>query len=270
MSTDTEPRWYHHSIDRDHTGWRHRGVWLYGPDGVEAHAEWRLFVKKGHGFGFQAGRNGGESDIGLNVYAGPIGSLWLRLRSPWTKWANLSQDDGEYWYVARNYGLMFLPYGGCIVRWEFGALEGHSSRNFPKWRDWNLTMTDVLGRRPCTTEEVEIGVAKVPMPEGNYDATWAKEKRTWRYERWPGKLLDIIRGPKVNTSVRLDIADGIPFQGKGENSWDCGMDGLFGCGGSTVEAAVGRAVESVLRSRERYGGPHNLTEPTPVRAFGDS
>ena len=269
MIRKTEPRWYWHH-HRDHTGWRHRGTWLYGPR-TEAHAEWRLFAKKGHGYGFQFGRNGSESDIGLDLYAGPLGSLWARLRSPWTRWARISQErDPENWYHARHYGVTLFPWNGCIIQAEFGALEGRSSRGDPWYRDMTLTTRMILGNQTTTTETVEMGLTNVPMPEGNYAASWEKKRRTWRYKRWPGRLIDIVRGPRVRDYVTLDIAGGIPFEGKGENSWDCGMDGLFGCGGRTVEDAVGHAVSSVLRSRERYGGPHNLTQPTSVRELDAS
>jgi hypothetical protein len=68
--------------------------------------------------------------------------------------------------------------------------------------------------------------------------------------------------------VDLDIPGGIPHEGKGENSWDCGMDGLFGCSGATVAEAIANAVRHTQRDRERYGGPHNLTRPMTVAEAG--
>jgi hypothetical protein len=68
----------------------------------------------------------------------------------------------------------------------------------------------------------------------------------------------------VRDGVKLDIPGGIPHNGKGENSWDCGDDGLWGCGGDTVEEAIGHAVSSVLRSRRRYGHDSHGTGREPV------
>lgn len=48
------------------------------------------------------------------------------------------------------------------------------------------------------------------------------------------------------------------FMGKGENSWDCGEDGLYGCGseGSSLEDAITKTVSIVLRNRRKYGHCH--------------
>ena len=115
------------------------------------------------------------------------------------------------------------------------------------------------------TEEGEGGVARIPLPEGVYTGTYTTERMTRRYVRWPGKAIDLVRGPMQWTSVNLSIEGGIPVEGKGENSYDCGMDGLLGCSGRTVEDAIGNAVRSVLRDRKRYGGPHDLDRPMTVQ-----
>ena len=59
-----------------------------------------------------------------------------------------------------------------------------------------------------------------------------------------------------------------PFEGKGENGWDCGEDGLYGCGsnGASIEHAIGTTVEKVLDTRRRRGGRHQHRELEPVIA----
>ena len=68
-----DERWYLITADRDEDNgrpnWLHRGVWLHGPK-VTAHAEWNILGKHGFGLGWQFGRNGGESDVGLSIYVG--------------------------------------------------------------------------------------------------------------------------------------------------------------------------------------------------------
>lgn len=116
----------------------------------------------------------------------------------------------------------------------------------------------VLGREECTLEVLEEGIpVLIPMPEGNYHGTVKIEQRTWKRPRWFST---------VRKSASLDIPKGIPHAGKGENSWDCGDDGLFGIGGSTVEEAIGNAVESVLRARRRYGMPSESAITKSVEA----
>lgn len=264
--------WYVITADRDkelvdRPRWLHRGVWLHGPN-LMAHAEWSILGKHGFGYGFEFGRNGGESDVGLSVYVGRLASLWLRLDSPWTKWARVGRGDHERakekdpkgWYNARHTGIVVMP---SRMRWLHAQWDnrehGHGKR------EWTLTSYKILGRTKSEVIEGDAGVANIPLPEGIYVGTWQQKRYVSRYVRWPGTWLDRIRGPKQHALYDLSIDGGIPVEGKGENSYDCGMDGLFGCSGNTVEDAIGNAVRSVLRDRQRYGGPHNLPRPMTVR-----
>ena len=88
----------------------------------------------------------------------------------------------------------------------------------------------------------------IPMPEGIYHGTAKIELATWKRPLWFAKT-------QISTSI--DCPKGIPFAGKGENSWDCGDDGLFGWGaeGDVVEHAIAHGVEIVLTNRRRYGMP---------------
>ena len=98
-------------------------------------------------------------------------------------------------------------------------------------------------------ETIKHGIPVViPMPEGVYHGTAKIERRTWKRPLW-------FAFSRVSTTI--DCPRGIPFAGKGENSWDCGDDGLFGWGaeGPSIEKAIARGVESVLESRRRYGMP---------------
>lgn len=221
------------------------------------------WLHSGHGWGFKIGRNGMESDIGLDVHAGRIGSIYLRLRSPWTKWTRVDSDPATRpadWYHARGTGIRFHGWTGNWVHIQIEAREGTWSRDDPWWREMRFGIGQIVGRRKTERAEVAIGETIVPMPEGTYPATWVEEETTSRYVRWPFRLLPA----KVRRSVRLDIPGGIPHWGKGENSWDCGMDGLFGTGGRTVADAVGNAVASSMRDRERYG-PVELPRAMTVR-----
>ena len=91
----------------------------------------------------------------------------------------------------------------------------------------------------------------IPMPEGCYRATFTPTVQTWR-----NRFRTIRR-----EGYSIDIPGGIPFEGKGENGWDCGEDGLFGtgCEGS-IEKGIGQVVSSVLESRRRYGTTRSVRE----------
>lgn len=217
------------------------------------------------GYGFQVGRNGSESDLGLDLYAGPLGALWLRLRTPWTKWANLSQGKPDCYY-ARHTGIRFHPHDGCIVEVKVEDVDGVWRTGQPWWRSMKLTTTNIVGRTRTEAEATASGPTNVTMPEGVYPATWERTTYTHRHVRFPGTLLDRLRGPRRHTSISIDVPGGIPVEGKGENSYDCGMDGVFGESGPDcpITAATERLAASVIKDRKRHGGPHNLTRPTTV------
>lgn len=255
-------RWYvinvYRGDDRDNPNWRNRLVSLHGPRS-EASAEWSVLGKNAFGVGFQLGWNGGESDLGLDLYAWKLGSVWLRLRAPWTKWARMKG------YEVRHAGIRLFPYEGCWVAIEIAAKANSWSRSDPWWMRMKFGHTELWGRTRSVTIKGKTGECLIPLPEGNYKGTWTEERHISRFVRFPGTLRDRIIGPRSHSGVDLKIEGGIPIEGKGENSWDCGMDGLFGCGGATVADAIGNAVRSVLRGRQNYGGPHNLPRPMTVQ-----
>lgn len=136
-----------------------------------------------------------------------------------------------------DWRIRFVPWGRA---WDWRSAD-------PWWiRGVSVDVLDlVLGRAKYRTEELASGIlCRVPMPEGSYAAVAKIERQTWKRPRWFAS---------VRTSAWLEIPKGIPHAGKGENSWDCGDDGLFGIGGDSVEDAIRRAQESVTRDRHRYG-----------------
>ena len=233
-------------------------------DRIDGHVE--LVVLGGEyrfGWGFQFGRNGSDSDVGLDLHAGRLGNLYLRLRSPWTSWLNIPQGRPD-WASARHTGITVLPGDGVWIRGTFEDVDGHWRSGQPWWRAWSFGRVDVLGRSKMTTLQVDGGRTSVPMPEGVYQATWNEVSTVTRHKRWPGTWVDAVRGPGRHRYFTVEVEGGIPVQGKGEDSWNCGMDGLFSCSGPTLEAAIGNMVAAALRGRRRYGGPHDLPRPMSV------
>lgn len=240
--------------------WKAGGRWLHTKR-TTSKVEWVLLRRPGHGVGFRFGRNGSESDAGLDLYLGPIASVWLRISSPWTKWLKVRDRESPGWYHPRHTGIWFHSYRGNIVRveWDSASDGGKALR-----REWALNTRQIVGHKNVDRQEIDSGVCRVPLPEGVYDASYKTEQMTWSYARYPGKLKDWF-GKSSHVSTKIEIPGGIPIEGKGENSWDCGMDGIFSQSGpGRIEAAVGALVASVQRQRNQYGGPHNLPRPMTV------
>jgi len=64
----------------------------------------------------------------------------------------------------------------------------------------------------------------------------------------------------VSVSSNLEVPQPPQFSGKGESSWDCGDDGIYGMGSRETSPAktVGEYIKRVLENRERYGMPSEL------------
>lgn len=152
----------------------------------------------------------------------------------------------------RNYGEdreCTISFRGGALWWSFWCDPMSWSSKTPKWRHGNFNFVDfALGRRDCSHSLIEERNVLVPMPEKAYQATAKLEAWVWRRPRWFAKRIK---------RVTIDIPDGIPVAGKGENSWDCGDDVTFGlttgeC--NSIPAGVGQLVTSMLERRVRYGG----------------
>jgi hypothetical protein len=122
-------------------------------------------------------------------------------------------------------------------------------------RHWYIDITDnIFGRTKCKTEILDEGKTGIVMPEGTYDCTYKIERRTWTRPRRPF-------WKHSRTSVDFDIPVGIPHEGKGENSWDMGMDATFGCGeewDGDLRAATKKIAIRMLKERQRHG---SLNDP---------
>lgn len=138
-----------------------------------------------------------------------------------------------------------------VFRLEFWNADGVGYSDVEWWRDSYVNLTDaVFGSEDIVSTPLTEYEFEVPMPERVY--RWhAKEARVVRTRpRWFGQ--------SVYKSITADALPGehIPFPGKGENAWDIGMNGLFGCGipGDTPRTEMGAFVRRVVtRDREKRG-----------------
>jgi len=186
----------------------------------------------------------GEAAALLYVSDRPHWTLHISLLG-WGAWLGLGHSG---YAEKREYGLQF--HHGSLW-WKCGADPISWSNETPRWRDGYWPVAEwLLGSRSSEVEEVlEEREVLVPMPEGVYPVKARLEIRVqrgrFRTRRWRCVNLDV-----------LDTKGGIPHDGKGENSWDCGADGIYGlythdC--NSIEEGIGQLVASSLRDRKRYG-----------------
>lgn len=152
----------------------------------------------------------------------------------------------------RSFGLRIYDW---TVSWECWARQHEWRSSDPRWMNSHVNLAAVvLGERHYTEEELETRSVLVPMPEGTYPAVAKVKRATWKRPRWPKAL--------VRVRCDIDIADGIPIPGKGENSWDCGPDATYSlsCVANSIEDGIGELVASTLRTRQKRAGTHVYTE----------
>jgi hypothetical protein len=124
-----------------------------------------------------------------------------------------------------------------------------SRRDDPWWWHQYFDLGDIFfGHTTCAKEVLEERNVLIPMPEKSYESTAKLMLYTWTRPRWFSKSLK---------RVEIDVPEGLPHEGKGENSWDMGVDRTFGmitdeC--HSIAEGVGKLVGSVLNRRVRYGG----------------
>lgn len=215
-------------------------------------AEWHWFTWRWFHVGLEVG-GWGDHDILLSLcpclfalYLGVEGlPQWLRRRLP----------DKE-----RNCSIAFHNGSLWLNPWTF-ADEWHS-RN-PWWkRGLTLHIDDWLrGKLRYSVSALEERDVLIPMPEGAYPARAVLQEATWSRARWfPHSLLRV--------TITIDGERYIPFEGKGENSWDCGEDGIRSqtAPAKTIEEGVGNLVASVLETRARRSGSWQHRNLLPVLA----
>jgi hypothetical protein len=245
---------YQNLQDADHPGryWSHGRVWLrrsgdwYDRRFGTLRIEWT--VPCGH-CGWSITLGGGDSGRNLGfTFAIPwLLTLHVTLEDVFPMYAFGTNVDRGHdrqigFYFFKN-AVWYHIWVGTMASW---------SRDYPWcrwWRQGSFHFANLLGRQTHRLETLKRDIPlEIPMPEGVYHAVAKIERRTWKRPLWFAT---------TRTFVDVTVPKGIPFQGKGENSCDCGDDGLFGYGveGTSLEHAIAHGVESVLTSRRRYGKP---------------
>ena len=173
-----------------------------------------------------------DEDFTFGIHLPPFG-LYLS----WPSWRRIK--EGEFQLSVHDWAIWFSLWGNL---WEW-------SRKQPWWeRTHSFDIPDFfLGRTKTTRETVREGIpVEIPMPEGVYRGMAKVERYNHKRPRWFARS---------RLSTWIEVPKGIPHSGKGENSWDCGDDGIWatGCEGDDPAKAVQHFRDSVMKNRKRYG-----------------
>jgi len=240
-------------------GWLHFG--RLGRRELTLHVSWDLRSRFCHA---NLSVDDSDKDVTFSLAAPPV-AVWVGMEGlPDLIFKALGVDyetvrtlpDGVYLTARR----VDVSVHNWAIWWSLWMPEGMAKSADPKWRRGSFHLLDfVFGDTRYEKKEVTRQAVLIPMPERNYRGTVTVERRTWARPRWPfrfGSLGEnVLFHESLGYDLKMEEGEQIPFPGKGENSWDCGEDALFGQSGKGgIEDAIASAVRSVFKSRRRHGG----------------
>lgn len=155
----------------------------------------------------------------------------MRLYFAWAEWAeDCGMTDYYRRQVPRKHTALQLWPG-----WQFAL-------RFPPLLTW------IFGREEREKRILDTKPVSFEMDGRKYEGTWTLELWESTRTRWPWSY-------KRSVSSNLEVPNPPMFAGKGENSWDCGDDAIYGMGSREITPAktVGDYIKRVLEYRERYG-----------------
>lgn len=156
----------------------------------------------------------------------------------------------------RDLSLRFHHYS---MWWNVWRNDDSWSSDTPKWRCGSFDFVKLLkGKDKVDREVVFNGFDEIEMPEGKYMCKIDYTKFKRKYTRWFPKVWHRFQFEFGYTDKNGKwVITPVPHWGKGENSWDCGMDGTYsvslGSGVKTLKEAKAEVVKSCMRDREKYG-----------------
>lgn len=148
----------------------------------------------------------------------------------------------------------------CGMTDYYRRQEPRRYTNRQLWPGWEIVVKFppvlrwILGAAKIEKAVIDTKPVTVELDGRRYEGTWQLERWQTTRPRWPWPY-------RVRISSYIDMPHPPQFAGKGENSWDCDDDGIYGMGTNeaTVGGAVGEYVKAVLKNRERYGAARGTT-----------
>lgn len=225
------------------SGWREGRCWLWSRNGGDAllRFEW---AHPGHElFALKVTTYGHLREWSLHL-ALPFGSWWL------------GRGGQDSWGRASG-----------VTLWQdwLRVFWNQQQPNDEGGWAWSVHLLDILlGKTQYREGAPTVHRIEVAMPERLYVGTCALHADSWKRPRW-------FRRTIRRATIDMDKGQQVPVPGKGENSYDCGEDAVFGITlpAATPDEAVAGLIASVLRSRARHGGPRwRPALPVPATVGG--
>jgi hypothetical protein len=238
------------NLNEHGSGWREGRAWLRlwpsargYPSNATVRFEWSHFKRLT--FSLKVTLAGGDGDdLGLHIALFGI-SWWLTFQG-FLPYGWLPRDR-YLWGIETGFDL-----SGDFLRLYLFYGDANSMGKDRGWYRCAHLLDLLLGRAKYQAGAPEVTSVLIPMPERAYRATVSLQNDSWKSPLW---FRRIIR----RAHIEMEPGEQIPVPGKGENSWDCGEDAIYGftTPARDVAAAIAAVCESALRDRARYGGGVN-------------
>lgn len=197
-------------------------------------------------------------------------------------WVTFERFIPNSWYPQRwsDHCKCFLPeereisfriFGGSFW-WNLWVSEDWSSYTKNKtWRKgcWHI-VDRIKGKHTYGRELLEVKQYALPFLEGNYNIEVSKYERTDSWPRWfTRKMISFNVRVGYYNEKKEWVSQGVPVEGKGENSWDCDEDATYEMGfpGTPYNKGVKNCFDAALhfwhdmmKSREKTGSAQWLPE----------
>lgn len=191
-----------------------------------------------------------EEAIGFSI-ATPLCAIWIGLESRWLYkiLEPITKRKDQKYTNGRTIGLSIHSGSIWVSLWD-DPMESRGKD--PWWWHFTITPMDILFGKAKHSETTEQeGNCVVTMPEKDYAGTY---KIFWSY--WKRPFSPFV---KKLRRISVEIPEGIPIPGKGENSWDCDDDATFGVTmplpeHQNIHDACKQIAFNALKDREKRAG----------------
>jgi hypothetical protein len=227
---------------------------------LELAVEWSICRRAGAAFMFHIGEDD-MPNMGINLGIPFIMNLWVSLahsvikplvptvkrrRYEYSEEVGHYVNSDRYWDmpITRRIGFKIFDGRLWIELWSDWMDDGN---NRP-WQSLVWSPTDFFFGRARYSQRTVLHeeLVMLVMPEGRYEGTLTMWEAQWKRPRWPLAT----KAQKVS----IEVADGIPIPGKGENDWDIDDDAIHEIcvNAGSAQEGIRKLYDAVMRDRIKY------------------
>lgn len=230
------------------------GRWWLHLGNKTLNAEWSFLHRANNSLSLNVEWGYGDGDDGIMFHA-----AIPKLFSVFISFSGIFGKLFRYPNEPRETGFFF--HDGTLFIHPFSKVNSWHSKD--KWwsKGFSFTLSEFLFGRWNYSEENDRGWQdiEITMPEGKYKGKLRLYTGKWKNRFWSKRI----------QRAEIEMEEGIPYPGKGENSWDCGEDASYGitCPAVDEADAIAEMIKHVLSCRRKYGCRKSLFEYTPEKKY---